>query len=206
VKKMGRRSERRSLVDAVIVVTICGLLFFSDGLALGLFAIPAFALDFVAFGILAVAVVLTVTFVLLGLKEKPRVSLSRMQESPVVKAVEDGAETLSSVALSVDGGGGVGRRDLEVKHSVVYSKPTYMFRSVLEAEDVKKPVVFPVKRICPACRNDFVIPSSMASYIVDFGSPKESNFNMDCPHCSAPISLKETTQEEDWGESSSSYF
>ena len=89
---MGRRSGRRSLVDAVIVATICGLLFFSDGLALGLFAIPAFALDFVAFGILVVAVVLTVTFVLLGLKEKPRVSLSRMQESPVVKAVEDGAE------------------------------------------------------------------------------------------------------------------
>ena len=203
---MGSRFGRRSLVDAVIVATICGLLFFSDGIALGLFTIPMFALDFVAFEILAVAVVLTVTFVVFGLKEKPRVSLSRIQESPVVQVVEDGSETLSSAALSVGGYGGVGRKDLEIKQSIIYSKPKYMFRSVLEAEDVKKPVVFPVKRICPTCRNDFVIPSSMASYIVDFGSPKESNFNMDCPHCSAPISLKETTQEEDCGESSSSYF
>ncbi len=203
---MGRRSGKRSLVDAVIVATICGLLFFSDGIALGLFTIPRFALDFVAFGVLAVAVVLTVTFVVLGLKEKPRVSLYRIQESPVVKVVEDGSETLSSAAQPVDDGGGVGREDLEIKQSVVYSKPKYMFRSVLEAEDVKKPVVFPVKRICPACRNDFVIPSSMASYIVDFGSPKESNFRLDCPHCSATISLKERTQEEDRVESSSIYF
>ena len=203
---MGKRSGRRSIVDAVIVATICGLLFFSDGLALGLFTIPAFALDFVAFGILAVAVVLTITFVLLGLKEKPRVSLSRIQESQVVKVFEDESETLSSAALSVGGYGGVGRKDLEIKQAIVYSKPKYMFPSVLEAEDLKKPVVFPVKRICPACRKDFVIPSSMANYIVDFGSPKESNFNMDCPHCSAPISLKETVEEEDSGENSYSYF
>ena len=202
---MGRRSGRRSLVDAVIVATICGLLFFSDGIALGLFTIPRFALDFVAFGILAVAVVLTVTFVVLGLKDKPRASLSRIQESPVVKIVEDEAETLSSAALLVDGDGGVGRKDLEIKTSVVYSKPKYMFRSVLDVKDVKKPVVFPVKRICPACRNDFVIPSSMASYIVDFGSPKESNFSMDCPHCNASISLKETAQEGDIWENLSSY-
>jgi hypothetical protein len=77
-EKMGSRFARRSLVDAVIVATICGLLFFSDGIALGLFTIPMFALDFVAFEILAVAVVLTVTFVVFGLKEKPRVSLSRI--------------------------------------------------------------------------------------------------------------------------------
>ena len=82
-----------------------------------------------------------------------------MQESPVVKAVEDGAETLSSVALSVDGGGGVGRRDLEVKNSVVYSKPMYMFRSVLEAEDVKKPLFFLL--------NGFVLPAgTILSYQV----------------------------------------
>ena len=70
--------------------------------------------------------------------------MSRIQESPVVQVVEDGSETLSSTAPSVDGDGGVCRKDLEIKQSIIYSKPKYIFRSILEAEDVKKPVVFPV--------------------------------------------------------------
>ena len=35
---------------------------------------------------------------------------ARIQESPVVKVIEDGPETLSSAALSVEGDGGLSER------------------------------------------------------------------------------------------------
>ena len=71
---------------------------------------------------------------------------------------------------------------------------------------LRSPLFFLLNGFVLACRNDFIIPSCMESYIVDFGSPKESNFSMDCPHCSSPISLKETVQEEEIWENSSRYF
>ena len=193
---MSSHSKKQNLFDAIIVAVICGLLFFSDGIALGLFIIPKFALDIVALGTLALAVALTVTFVVLVMREKPRFALSRALKSPVINAIKKGSETPTSTAPSAIGSW-AGQKDEEIKKSVTYSMPKFMSQTVFEPKDVRELRVFPVKRICPGCRKDFVIPSSMADYIVDFGSPKEANFIMDCPHCHTSISLKEAGLQED---------
>jgi hypothetical protein len=80
--------------------------------------------------------------------------------------------------------------------------------SKLEADTVeqekqlpKKLVIPPTKLMCPACRKEFSLPIYEKDFIVDFGSPKQSNLIKPCPYCQTSIPLKRKgDQEEIWKE------
>ena len=114
--------------------------------------------------------------------------------------LSDGPDMCLS-SISAQESGNEVESELDVSESLEVQKSTILVEAAgVEPKNhslpVKELIERPV-RICPACRKEFTLPVYESDYIVDFGSPKQSNLIKRCLNCGVSIALKRIGAVED---------
>ena len=175
-----RELSKNQKVFAIMLIFVCGLLFYANGIAFGLFASPIFSPEVVAFLAVAIAVALTIIILTIALVEKQK------GIEDVKEADEAAVTVLSPVNIQ--------------EQKKIDLKPNTDGNLIISQEiEVKQKRV---KLICPACRKEFRLPIYMKDLIVDYGPPKLPKIIRRCPYCDQLINLKpeNTPQEDVWKE------
>lgn len=164
---------------------ICGLIVYAVCTLTNVFNSPVFSVFFIvsqetaydiAFGALAVAIALTVITLTIVIRDMRKGVFAKTQESNAVGAIKEPNETLDTVPSPVN----IQKNTNAVEADIAEQKNQYVKQSLME----------PTKLICPACRKEFSLPIFEGDYMVNFGTPEQSNLTRYCPYCQAPISLK----------------
>ena len=178
-----------------VVIFVCGLLFYANGVAFNLFSVPAFAYDTIANAVLAVALTLTVITLTVVLRDMRNGTFPRTQKSQIIRDVKEPERSHGTTPLPINA--------QKTISSVKLGAEEFQ-AAILEqnSQPLKQEKTERTKLICPACRKIFDLPTYLGELMVDFGPPKPSNLIRQCHHCGAIIELKQkgAEDEEVWRE------
>ena len=171
-----REISKNQIIFIIILIVVCGLLFYANGIAFGLFASPIFSSEVVAFLVVTVAVALTMIVLTIVFVEKRKGT----------RDVKESDEVAFTVPLPL-----IAQEDKKIE-----TKPN-MYGNLLINQEVKIKQER-VKLICPACRKEFKLPSYMKDLIVDYGPTKKSNIISRCLNCDQLINLKQESSLQEY--------
>ncbi len=97
-----RQFTRGQKFFVIMVIFVCGLLFYANAVTFGLISAPIFVNDIIAYGALIVAVTLTIITLTIVIRDKRRSLFSKTQKSNIVNSSEESVETSSMILSPVD--------------------------------------------------------------------------------------------------------
>ena len=164
-----------------MLTTVSALMVYADGVALNIFPAPV-AQDLISYVTLAAAVALTAFTLGMDSKDEREDRLLRTFDVQVTETAKETNRAKENAALPI------------TTQSKRQNQPSIP-RPVVHSIDNKKIVIDraqeTVKIICPACRKEFILPSYLADYVLDFGPPKQTNRIINCHYCETLIRLKQ---------------
>jgi hypothetical protein len=189
----------------IMVMLVCGLLFYANGVAFELISAPVFAIDIIGYAVLAVAVALAIFTLSIVIRDKRRGLFYRTNSSNVFDSVKESNEIPCTIPLEMAAQEPVkisSKTPLPILFPVNTSNRTDRVEAEADKiEQEKQPTKQLIKQtttlICPACRKKFDLPIYLGDPMVDFGPPKPSDLVRPCIHCGEFIALKRRAAEEE---------
>jgi hypothetical protein len=195
---------KRNFFVIIIAVTV-GLLFFANAVAFGLISLPVYSIYVAVAGAVALAAISVA--MILGDKIKVLGSrIKRFASEPDIRDIinednepDQGPDIAPAPVIDQATTKKVDSYAKLLRQFSVQKTPLKLEADTIEREKQlpKKPVIPPARVMCPACRKEVNLPIYEKDFIVDFGSPKQSNLIKPCPYCRTPIQLKRKGNQED---------
>lgn len=198
-----RHLSKPKTLFLVMVIFICALLVYANGVAFNLFSAPSFVNDTVVFAALGVALIFTVITLTVIFRDMGKRGVSVWAKKPQMIASFKAEESISSLPEASSVGSDSLSSDSQFLQAIKAQRSEERIEIELSQQDsqiFKQPKAEPTKLICPACRKEFEMPAYLGDLMVDFGPRKPSNLIKECRHCGTIIPLKQTgvTEEDLW--------
>jgi hypothetical protein len=201
------KSNKKRIVLMFIIAVAVGLLFFANAVAFELISLPYYSI-YAAVAIIVPLVAIELTLILSGKIKGLGTRIKRFTAESLipnkVKEQDQAPDIISAPVIAQTNTKKVDTYDELSRQLGIENVINKIGTDTTEKQKQlpKKPVIPPTKVICPACRQEFILPIYERNYIVDFGRTKRSNLIKQCPHCQTPIPLKSNslTEEENFWE------
>jgi hypothetical protein len=183
-----RKFSKGQILFLSMAGIVVGLLFYANIRAFNLFSAPAIVNDMVVFAALAMAVSLTIIFLVIIVRDKSKaVVLLKGQKSQNIEGVKESEKEYCTLPTPINS-----------QTTVSKTEPNKQIFQAITPEQKNRVKNKPNKLICPACRREFELPIYLGDLIVDFGSPKQSSIFKQCTNCGAVVTLKKMGESEDY--------
>jgi hypothetical protein len=181
-----QKFSKGQILFLTMAIIVIGLLVYANISVFNLFTAPMFVNDIVVFAALAMAVTLTIIFLVIIVRDKSKaVFLLKEQKSQNIVDIKESEKTSNIIPLPIN-----------FQKTMCKTEPNHKIRQTIIPEQKNLTKTKPNKVICPACRREFELPIYLGDLIVDFGSPKPSNIFKQCTNCGAVVALKQKGASE----------